>query len=398
MPRMVRRRPLALAVALIAVALAGPADAKKKKGGKKGKTPAGKSSGKSSKSLGAEPSDTSGADDSSSSSSSATDEEEDTKPAAKAPPPDITDQKPPSDEPEDKPAPKKKKVAAAEGGGDDEAGPALPALEFVGGLGAMFRNLAYNDDRSMAVAPYSLAPGAMARIGLDVYPAAFGSSGFAGNIGLTAQLGYGFAVKSQTQTMPPVQLTTQFMDYAVGLKLRIPLGMAIPYVFGTYASQIFQLTGQNPTTTGPPVPAVAYSIIRPGVGARFVFSPMIDLDVSAAFLLLMDAGQIRSAAFWPHATGNGFEAALSLGVRFTPLIGVRAGVDFRQYGLAFNWRSGEMFQAGGAIDRYIVAWGGLQITLDGAGGGAASEPPAEEKPAKGKKKKPEAEPEPEPEE
>lgn len=387
MPRMVRRRPLALAVALIAVALAGPADAKKKKGGKKPKTPSGKSSGKS---LGAEPKDTSS--DDSSSSSAADEPEEESKPAAKIPPPDLTDQKPPSEsDAEDKPAPKKKKEAAAEGGGDDDAGPALPALEFVAGAGALFRNLAYNDDRSMTVAPYSLAPGPQARIGLDLYPAAFAMSGFAANIGLTAQLGYGFGVKSQT--MSGSQLTTQFMDYAAGLKLRIPLGMATPYLFATYASQIFQLTGQNPPATGAPVPAVAYSIIRPGLGGRFVFTPMIDLDVSAAFLLLLDAGQIRSMAYWPHTTGNGFEAAMSIGVRFTPLIGLRAGVDFRQYGLAFNWRSGEPNQSGGAIDRYIVAWGGLQITLDGVGGGA-SEAPAEEKPAKGKKKK-KAEPEPE---
>jgi len=39
------------------------------------------------------------------------------------------------------------------------------------------------------------------------------------------------------------------------------------------------------------------------------------------------------------------EGALSLGFRFTPLIGIRAGVDFRQYGLAFNWRPGELHQS-----------------------------------------------------
>jgi len=135
---------------------------------------------------------------------------------------------------------------------------------------------------------------------------------------------------------------------------------------------------------------VGYSMIRAGAGARFVFSPMVDLEVGGAFLLLMDAGQIKSG-YWPHTTGNGFEGALSLGFRFTPLIGIRAGVDFRQYGLAFNWRPGEMHQSGGALDRYIVAWGGLQITLDGMGGGGGDEPPAEEKPKK-KKKKPEPEP------
>jgi hypothetical protein len=380
-----RRRPLALAVALIAVVLAGPADAKKKKGGKKPKTPSGKSSGKS---LGAEPKDTA-ADESSSSSSAADEPEEESKPAAKSPPPDLTDQKPPDDaEAGDKPAPKKKKEAAP--AGDDEAGPALPALEFVAGLGGVNRQLAYSDDRTGGtVAPYNLPLGPEARVGLEVYPAAFATSGFAANIGVVAQLGYGFGVSSENKTTGAT-LTTQFMDYAAGVKLRIPLGMFVPYVFGTYAAQVFQLTGQ--TAGVAQVPAVAYTMIRPGLGARIVVSPMIDIDVGGAALLLTDAGQIKTG-FWPHTTGFGIDAGASVGIRFTSLIGVRAGVDFRQYGLAFNWRMGEPNQAGGALDRYIVGWGGLMILLDGIGGRAASEPPPEDKPAKGKKKR-KAEPEP----
>jgi hypothetical protein len=248
----------------------------------------------------------------------------------------------------------------------------------------MNRALAYNQERSMMVAPYSLPVGPLARVGLELYPAAFATSGFAANIGVVAQLGYGFGVKSETPTGGG-QLTTQFMDYAAGLKLRIPLGMVVPFAFATYAAQAFQLSGQS-ATTGPPVPAVGYTSIRAGAGARFVFTPMIDLDVGGAFLLLTDAGQIRSA-FWPRTTGNGFEAGFSLGVRLTNMIGLRGGLDFRQYGLAFNWQAGQMYQAGGAIDRFITFWAGLMITLDGVGGGGASEPAAEEKPAKAKKKK-----------
>ena len=375
---MVRRRPLALAVALIAIVLSGPAFAKKKKkgGGKRPKTPSGKS-------ISAEPKDTSDADDSSSSADDS--KEEESRPAAKSPPPEASDETSSDGEAkEKKPAPKK---AAAAESDEDSAGGALPALEFVLGGGAMFRKLAYNDDRSMAVAPYSLAPGPEARVGLEVYPAAFATSGFAANIGVLAQLGYGFGVKSRPAMAGAQDLTTQFMDYAVGLKLRIPLGMAIPYAAVSYGAQAFQLNGQS-AGSGPPVPAVGYKFIRAGAGARFVFTPTVDLDVGAAFLLLTDAGQIRSV-FWPHTTGNGFEAALSLGFKFTNMIGVRAGVDFRQYGLAFNWRAGEPNQSGGALDRYIVAWGGLQIVLDGMGGGAEEAPAEAPAKSKGKKRKPE---------
>ena len=44
--------------------------------------------------------------------------------------------------------------------------------------------------------------------------------------------------------------------------------------------------------------------------------------------------------------------------------------------------------AGGATDRYITAWGGIEILLDGVGGGggeAAEAAPAKKAPAKAKK-------------
>jgi hypothetical protein len=385
-----RRRPVALAFAVLALMLAGPAFAKKKKkgGAKKHKTPSGKS-------IGAQPKDTPDDDSSDSEDSGKEKEVEETKPSAKSSP-DTSDEKSSASgegeggDAEAKPK-KRAKPAEAEGGSGGEGTGAPAALELVVGGGGVNRSLSYNEYREtpQTLAPYSLPMGPEARVAFELYPGAFGTTGFAANIGVIGQLGYGFGVKSKA-SLGSSQLPTQFMDFAVGLKFRLPLGMVAPHVSASYAQQAFQLNNQNAATTGPPVPAVGYKMIRAGAGARFAFTPMIDLDVGAGFLLLTDAGQIRTL-YWPHTTGTGIEGTLSLGFRLTNLIGLRAGVDYRRYGLAFNWRSGEMYQAGGALDQYITVWGGVSVTLDGVSGGESGEEAAKPEPAKSKKKK--AEPE-----
>ena len=65
----------------------------------------------------------------------------------------------------------------------------LSGLEFGLGFKALFRNLAWTPDgRDAGLGPYSLSPGPQTGLWLEFYPAAFGSSGFAANIGVIAQL------------------------------------------------------------------------------------------------------------------------------------------------------------------------------------------------------------------
>ena len=74
---------------------------------------------------------------------------------------------------------------------------------------------------------------------------------------------------------------------------------------------------------------------------------------------------------------------LSLGFRVTSMIGVRVGGDFRQYGLSLHSTNGQTsIIAGGATDRYITVWGGLEIVLYGVGGGGGGGEEGEAAPAK----------------
>ena len=102
------------------------------------------------------------------------------------------------------------------------------------------------------------------------------------------------------------------------------------------------------------------------------------------------ADHIRSSRFFPNATSYGIDASASVAVKLTGSIGARAGADFRQYGIALHPDSTTRAVAG-AVDRYIVAWAGLEVVLDGQGGAAGGD----DEPAKpSKRRRRHAEPKP----
>jgi hypothetical protein len=150
----------------------------------------------------------------------------------------------------------------------------------------------------------------------------------------------------------------------------------------------------------PSRPNFNYSFIHAGAGARFAFTPELDMNAGAGFLYVMNpgsaAGEIKAPNLYPRAAANGIDVTLSLAYRAMSMVAVRLGVDFRQFGVATGWRMGDpALRAGGAVDRNITVWGGLEVVFDGVGGGAGeSEAPP---PKKAEKKKAPAEGEGEPE-
>jgi len=376
-------RALAFLVALIVLCVSLSAEAKKKKH-KKGKTPAASSKSKKS-STEAAPSDADESDEgsdeeSSSAAKKAPAEEEEAKPS-KAAAPESEESPEPAHKPAKAAKPPKEEEASSGGGG-------LPALQLGLGGKALFRTLTWTDSGGR-LAPYSLSPGPEAGLWLEAYPAAFATDGFAANIGLFGRFDYGVGAESKLPNGN--KLTTKYQDFYGGLKVRIPLGMAAPYVAGAYGAQKFELTPPDNSR-----PNFNYSFIRAGAGARLQFTPMVDMDVAANYLIVLGAGSGAGEVktLYPSSTANGIDATLSFGVRVMSLVGVRAGVDFRQYGVALHWNSSNPgIQAGGATDRYIAAWGGIEIFLDGVGGGAGGgeEEAAKKAPAKAKKAPPPSE-------
>ncbi len=74
--------------------------------------------------------------------------------------------------------------------------------------------------RAAGLGPYSLTPGPETGAWLEFYPAAFGTSGFAANVGLFGRFDYGFGVA--TTLANGMDVATKFRDFMAGLKVRIP--------------------------------------------------------------------------------------------------------------------------------------------------------------------------------
>ncbi len=284
--------------------------------------------------------------------------------------------------------PRAKPAEAAEEGGAEGA---LPALTLGIGASGMNRSLSWHQDRSGTLAPYSLPAGPEAAVWLEAYPAAFRTGGFASRIGIFGGFNQGFGVNS-TANMGQTKLTTSFQDFLAGAKLRWPVAIFAPYLSVAYGAQSFKLEAQGGTP--PMIPSVAYKFIRIGIGSRADFTPQLSADLGLAFMLLTDAGkntgEIKSATYFPGTTGYAIDVGASLAYRFTKILGARAGVDFRQYGLSANPASAATLRAGGATNRYIFFGGGIELVLDGVSGAVAEDEkePAAAAPAKGGETRP----------
>jgi hypothetical protein len=403
-------RAVAFFVALVVLLVSLSAEAKKKKkASKKHKTPAAKHTSKSTKKStkskesdrGLPPVESAPETDEASKEKEAPSKKpagEPEEPAGGEKAPGEGEKKPsppPEEETAVKPPPPKTPKAPAETAEGREGAPV--ALQLGLGGRALFRDLSWTQANG-ALAPYSLKPGPELALWLETYPAAFMTDGFAGNIGIYGHFNYGLGASSKTPPPENQTLTTKYYDFLAGVKIRIPLGTFLPYVAGAYGMQKFALT---PTDVSRP--NFNYTFVSGGAGTRIQLTPALDIDLGAAFLYVLNpgsaAGEVASNSFYPDATANGIDAALSIGFRILSSVGLRAGGDFRQLGLSTHYKTTNMGpRAGGATDRNIGVWGGIEIAFDGMGGGGGEEPaPAKKAPAKAKKPAPgEGEPEEEP--
>jgi hypothetical protein len=267
---------------------------------------------------------------------------------------------------EEAPAPKRRARAAKAAAPEPVPGDTVPAIALELGVGgkALYRRLTYHQDVLQKLSPYTLSPGAEVGAWFEAYPAAFATFGGPADLGLFGGFDYGVGVKSKTADGS--LLSTQFQDFILGLKLRLPLGPFNPFVSAAYGQQRFQLASVNGDQV---IPTVDYKFVRGGLGARLVFARALFMDLEGAYLFVTDlgsaAGEIGSSAYFPLGKAYAVDADASFGVRLASILVLRVGADFRQYGLDFHVRPTDPLIVGGAVDRYIAAWAGLEIAFDG---------------------------------
>ncbi len=238
-----------------------------------------------------------------------------------------------------------------------------PALQAGIRLGGLYRRLSWNQVSSGTLIPFSVSPALQAGLRVEFYPAALVGRDFGANVGALLAFDRGFGV---TTRGPSGDVSGIFEDFLLGFKIRFPVGLFVPYGSIAYGGQAFLFSPRLPA-----VPSVFYTFVRLAAGARLQLTDAIDLDVGAGYLPVVDAGKqagyLQSSDYFPTASAYALEATGSLGVRIAGILGLRAGVDFRQFTVNTSNAGGTMFTAQGATDRFLTPWLMIEIVVDGAG-------------------------------
>ncbi len=254
-----------------------------------------------------------------------------------------------------------------EGDGEgDEEGDAKPAAKSARrkpvaarlnlGPSVLSRSLEFNH-RAFTEAPKdyrnSFVPGA--RVQGEIYPAAFGSTGFLANLGIGFEFDQTFGLKVNA---PGMKLSSTVRHFSVDARVRIPLGDASISLVGGYGQRTFTVARG---ATMLDLPNVDYKFFDPGLAFRVPLGP-VSLFGDVRVLLMTNAGEIQTLASYGPGKVTAFEGEAGFEVAITPTFGIRLAGDFVGVGYDFNGKGAlssnrdadpTTKDVGGAAERYI---------------------------------------------
>jgi hypothetical protein len=227
------------------------------------------------------------------------------------------------------------------------------------GAASLLRLLDYSDDLFGALREYRLPLSALGALRVEAWPAAR-MGGAISHFGLTASAEQSFLLKSGTQGGPA--FSTNAQRITLGLVGRLPVQKAEVTLSAAYGWQDFSIGGEGDPTR-PNIPNVTYRFLRAGAGLRLDVKPRVALLASAAYLHVLDSGQIATSNYFPRLTVAGMEAGVGAAWQFSSPWEVRVGVDYRRYFFSMHPEPGDRLIAGGALDNYVVATAALGLRL-----------------------------------
>ncbi|HEX4351774.1 MAG TPA: hypothetical protein VHZ95_02645, partial [Polyangiales bacterium] len=224
------------------------------------------------------------------------------------------------------------------------------------GLGARFgtRSFGYNDSLP-GLRGYDL--GMSPSIGLHGhwYPGASLGHGVLANIGLDLRGEFMIGVTSRNSDGQ--KFSTSSHALGVGLRGRWPVSQSVELgLVAGFGQRTFALSNSN--SIDPDIPDVSYNFIRLGLDARWQFVRWVGLQVDAAYLAGLSLGELSDKAWFPHSSGNGLEAGVSMMFGSPTFVG-EFGFAVERYFMSLNPDPkdpgvvGTGRVAGGALDEYF---------------------------------------------
>jgi hypothetical protein len=265
----------------------------------------------------------------------------------------ASDEEPPSEETED----------VVDETADDDTRVAS-ALDIHVGARLGTRSFAYSDPMP-GLRDYKLSMSPNLALRVRWYPGAMFGSGAVSNIGLDVRGEMLVGVSSTNRTGQ--KFGTSATTFGIGVRGRLPLqDWELGALLG-YGSHSFSL--EETPDSDPDVPDVGYGFLRVGLDASWAATQVFTLQLEAAYLHGLAHGEISERQWFPHMSGSGIEAELSIGWSLSRVLGVEFAIGMQRYFMSFDPRPddpgvrGLGRVAGGALDQYLSTRLGMVIRL-----------------------------------
>jgi len=238
---------------------------------------------------------------------------------------------------------------------------AWPMLRLGLGADVFKRTLAFSGLTRGAPGSYGMPFAPAPRLTLDLQPLA-GTTSPLRRFGLTFDGVFGVGLQSQFpsgSTTYPTSVTlldggalfwigsSQGLSFAPGLGLR-------SFSFST---------GKAANGSGSGVPGVSYSAMRLSGTALLALGDSLQITARGSLLPMFYAGDIVGPSYFSQANGLGFEAEGGLRFMATSHLGIGLFADYARYGLSFQSKPADAYQAQSAADTYFAARGALLVVL-----------------------------------
>lgn len=231
-------------------------------------------------------------------------------------------------------------------------------LEFALGFQWGLRDFGYRDDLFGALRAYQHPGLTSLAARLLWYPGAHFTRGFAAHLGVDAELNLGLGLSTETADGVS-EFATSALSLTASLRARLPLGRHELGFFAGIAIDQFALDDAETL-----FPNAAYTALRPGLAGRFWLGERISLSPHFAWRVVMAAGDVTGADWFPRASVGGLDAGLSVGVAVVGPLELQIAGTYRRYFYSMNPEVGDARVAGGALDQRVSATLYLAFHLD----------------------------------
>ena len=263
------------------------------------------------------------------------------------------------------------------------AGPTLPPpYPFEISLAAQVysRDFHFTDATTTSPSPHYLPLAVMPQLNAALFPFDAGGSAVLNRLGLNAS----FAMDPFTSAHAGgVTFTQTHVRYSLGVLAKIPVGPFTVDPNIAYAGHILAFSAQDGSAARVNTPNINYQMLELGGDCSFRGN-LVSAKLGVRYLLVLDVGEIRSAAWFPNTRSSGVRWNGEVAFALSPSFDAIAAFEYRAYNFNFNpipAGAPPERTVGGAVDQYVglslgVAFHVAPGPASVAAGVAATPPPA----------------------